>query len=62
LPDGRDRWAYICPHRMDIDAFAEESLICTAALPDDINVIGDAFIAARVEAEKLWKLKNPRPD
>jgi hypothetical protein len=50
MPDGSERYAYVVPHRLEIDAFGEESLICSAPLPDDIQIIGDTMLAARTAA------------
>lgn len=46
LPDGRERWAYIVPHRLGIDAFGEESLICMARLPD-ADAVADTILLLR---------------
>ena len=45
--DGDERWAYAVPHRFEVDAFGEESLICSAPAYDDPSALADAIRLAR---------------
>jgi hypothetical protein len=49
--DGQERWAYAVPHRFDVDAFGEESLICSTPAYDRPDALYEAIQAAR-EARK----------
>jgi hypothetical protein len=46
-PNGDERWAYAIPHRFEIDAFGEESLICSAPAYDDPSDLANAVRSAR---------------
>lgn len=46
-PEGAERWAYVIKHRMDVDAFGEESLICSAPAYDNHEDLVDAIHRAR---------------
>jgi hypothetical protein len=56
MPDASERWAYIFPHRLEVDAFGEEGLICSAPLAS-IDRIHDAMMAARAAHEAIWQAK-----
>lgn len=50
-PNGEERWAYAIPHRFEIDAFGEESLICSAPAYDDPSDLHNAINSARAERQ-----------
>lgn len=47
-PEGAERWAYLVPHRLEIDAWGEESIVCSSPALDDPNALADAVEAIRV--------------
>lgn len=46
-PEGTERWAYVIKHRMDVDAFGEESLICSAPAYNNHADLVEAICLAR---------------
>ncbi len=46
-PDGAERWAYAIPYRFEIDAFGEESLICSSPAYDNPADLAEAIRLAR---------------